>query len=145
MDLLDPATRKGLEPSIFGVTGRRDNQLRYRAKQHLQLIPYGAVFENTVTYFSYVSVPSKLHIKLNESDVLFAYLLSLLQLLRCLNKLLDLLVPVSSTYLYAFTSGLSPCRLQGVLLLSDGISLLEVGFTLRCLQRLSLPDLATLL
>ena len=27
------ATRKGLEPSIFGVTGRRDNQLRYRAKQ----------------------------------------------------------------------------------------------------------------
>ena len=70
MDLLDPATRKGLEPSIFGVTGRRDNQLRYRAKQHLQLKPYGAVFENTVTYFSYVSVPSKLHIKLNESDVL---------------------------------------------------------------------------
>ena len=65
--------------------------------------------------------------------------------LLLLNKLLDLLVPVSSTYLYALTSGLSPCRLQGVLLLSDGISLLEVGFTLRCLQRLSLPDLATLL
>ena len=60
------------------------------------------------------------------------------------NKLLDLLVPVSSTYLYASTSGLSPCRLQGVLLLSDGISLLEVGFTLRCLQRLSNPDIATL-
>ena len=86
MDLLDPATRKGLEPSIFGVTGRRDNQLRYRAKQHLQLKPYGAVFENTVTYFSYVSVPSKLHIKLNESDVLFAYLLSLL-LKNCLQFL----------------------------------------------------------
>ncbi len=86
-----------------------------------------------------------MHIKLNESDVLFAYLLSLLQLLRCLNKLLDLLVPVSSTYLYAFTSGLSPCRLQGVLLLSDGISLLEVGFTLRFLQRLSVPDVAALL
>ena len=62
-----------------------------------------------------------------------------------LNKLLDLLVPVSFEYLYPSTSGLSPRRLQGVLLLSDGISLLEVGFTLRCLQRLSLPDLATLL
>ena len=61
-----------------------------------------------------------------------------------LNKLLDLLVPVSLTYLYAYTPGLSPRRLQGVLLFSDGISLLEVGFTLRCLQRLSLPDLATL-
>ena len=72
-------------------------------------------------------------------------LTSPLDALHRVNKLLDLLVPVSSTYLYAFTSGLSPCRLQGVLLLSDGISLLEVGFTLRCLQRLSLPDLATLL
>ena len=64
---------------------------------------------------------------------------------QLLNKLLDLLVPVSSMYLYTYTSGLSPRRLQGVLLFSDGISLLEVGFTLRCLQRLSLPDLATLL
>ena len=36
-----------------------------------------------------------------------------------------------------------PRRLQGVLLI--GISHLEGGFTLRCLQRLSLPDLATLL
>ena len=126
MDQIDPTTRKGLEPSIFGVTGRRDNQLRYRARK-------------------YILALSKLHIKLNESDVLLR--VSLVTSLRFsrLNKLLDLLVPVSSTYLYAFTSGLSPCRLQGVLLLSDGISLLEVGFTLRCLQRLSLPDLATLL
>ena len=37
-----------------------------------------------------------------------------------------------------------PCSLQGVLLLIGGISHLEGGFTLRCLQRLSLPDLATL-
>ena len=37
-----------------------------------------------------------------------------------------------------------PRRLQGVLLLAHGISHLEGGFTLRCLQRLSLPDLATL-
>ncbi len=37
-----------------------------------------------------------------------------------------------------------PRRLQGVLLLAYGISHLEGGFTLRCLQRLSLPDLATL-
>ena len=36
-----------------------------------------------------------------------------------------------------------PRRLQGGLLLSNGTSHLEGGFTLRCLQRLSLPDLAT--
>ena len=60
-------------------------------------------------------------------------------------KLLDLLVPVSSIPLGTSTSGLSPRRLQGVFLLSNRISRLEVGFTLRCLQRLSLPDLATLL
>ena len=36
-----------------------------------------------------------------------------------------------------------PRRLQGVLLLSNGISHLEGGFTLRCLQRLSRPDMAT--
>ena len=36
-----------------------------------------------------------------------------------------------------------PCGLHGVLLLSDGRSYLEVGFTLRCLQRLSDPHLAT--
>ena len=29
---LDLATRKGLEPSTSGVTGRRSNQLNYRAK-----------------------------------------------------------------------------------------------------------------
>ena len=36
-----------------------------------------------------------------------------------------------------------PPRLGGVLLLADGKSHLGVGFTLRCLQRLSRPDLAT--
>ena len=36
-----------------------------------------------------------------------------------------------------------PDRLSGVLLLAYEISHLEGGFTLRCLQRLSRPDLAT--
>ena len=40
-------------------------------------------------------------------------------------------------------AGRTQRRLQGVLLLSNGISHLRGGFTLRCLQRLSLPDLAT--
>ena len=61
-----------------------------------------------------------------------------------LEQALDLLVSVSYMHYCTSTSDLSPCSLQGVLLLSDGISLLEGGFTLRCLQRLSFPDLATL-
>ena len=36
-----------------------------------------------------------------------------------------------------------PRRLQGILLLSNGKSHLEGGFTLRCFQRLSLPHVAT--
>ena len=45
--------------------------------------------------------------------------------------------PVSYTHLPYL-----PRRLQGVLLLTNGISHLEGGFTLRCLQRLSLPGLS---
>ena len=86
--------------------------------------------------------PSKLHIKLRNPMffVSFAY-----HHFACLSEqALDLLVSVSYVHCCTSTSDLSPCRLQGVLLLSDGISLLEGGFTLRCLQRLSFPDLATL-
>ena len=44
-----------------------------------------------------------------------------------------------------YTADLSPGSLPGVLLLSNGILILEVGFTLRCLQRLSRPHFASLL
>ena len=42
-----------------------------------------------------------------------------------------------------YTADLSPGSLPGVLLLSNGILILEVGFTLRCLQRLSPPHFAS--
>ena len=42
-----------------------------------------------------------------------------------------------------YTADLSPGSLPGVLLLSNGILILEVGFTLRCLQRLSAPHFAS--
>ena len=46
----------------------------------------------------------------------------------------------------AYTADLSPGRLPGVLLsYRDGSLILKVGFTLRCLQRLSLPHFASLL
>ena len=114
--------------------------------------------------------PSKLHNNFCQAYFSLSTSASLPRLfafLFFLDQALDLLVPVSSNCLQPSTSGLSPCRLQGVLLssnclqpstsglspcrlqgvllLSNGISRLEGGFTLRCLQRLSLPDLATLL
>ena len=88
---------------------------------------------------NYTTTSAKLlsfHFRVSSTSFRFSLLL---------DQALDLLVPVSSNCLQPSTSGLSPCRLQGVLLLSNGISRLEGGFTLRCLQRLSLPDLATLL
>ena len=45
----------------------------------------------------------------------------------------------------SYTADLSPGSPPGVLLLSNGTLILEVGFTLRCLQRLSHPHFASLL
>ena len=62
------------------------------------------------------------------------------------DQALDLLVP-ASFHVTAFTPpAYLPCRLQGVLpTYSSGSLLLVVGFTLRCLQRLSHPHFASLL
>ena len=58
---------------------------------------------------------------------------------RLVGQALTRLVTVSSMHYCTSTSALSTsCSSRGL-----GISHLEGGFTLRCLQRLSLPDLAT--
>ena len=62
-----------------------------------------------------------------------------------LDQVLDRLVSSSSKRYRSFTDDLSPGSLPGVLLLSNGTLILEVGFTLRCLQRLSHPHFASLL
>ena len=62
-----------------------------------------------------------------------------------LDQVLDRLVSSSSKCYHSFTDDLSPGSLPGVLLLSNGTLILEVGFTLRCLQRLSHPHFASLL
>ena len=58
---------------------------------------------------------------------------------------LDRLVAVSSMHCCTSTPALSTlCSSRGLTSFWNGISHLEGGFTLRCLQRLSRPDLATL-
>ena len=64
---------------------------------------------------------------------------------QSLDQVLDRLVSSSSKCYHSSTDDLSPGSLPGVLLLSNGTLLLEVGFTLRCLQRLSRPHFASLL
>ena len=64
---------------------------------------------------------------------------------QALNEAFDRLVSSSYKRYRSFTDDLSPGSLPGVLLLSNGTLILEVGFTLRCLQRLSHPHFASLL
>ena len=64
--------------------------------------------------------------------------------LRAFGQALDRLVTVSSMCCHTSTSALSTSSSsRGFTSLKNGISHLEGGFTLRCLQRLSRPDLAT--
>ena len=63
---------------------------------------------------------------------------------RLVGQALTRLVTVSSMRYHTSTSALSTSSSsRGFTSLKNGISHLEGGFTLRCLQRLSLPDLAT--
>ena len=86
--------------------------------------------------------PDFLHLAKNQSlqFSLWSHLI-----LSFLDQVLDRLVSSSSIRCRTSTDDLSPGSPPGVLLLSNGTLLLEVGFTLRCLQRLSRPHFASLL
>ena len=62
-----------------------------------------------------------------------------------LDQVLDRLVSSSSKCCHSFTDDLSPGSLPGVSRIAAWNLILEVGFTLRCLQRLSHPHFASLL
>ena len=84
-------------------------------------------------------VPSKLHTR--NTPLLY---LSILAFPLPLGHALDRLVAVSSIHYCTSTSALSTSSSSRGLTTFVGISHLEGGFTLRCLQRLSRPGLATL-
>ena len=117
----DPiTTQKRLELSTSAVTGRRSNQLSHRA-----------LFKGiSCTFKTTYKFKSLLH-----PFFTLSYLLG---------YALDRLVTVSSMCYHTSTSVLSTSSSSRGLTTFVGISHLEGGFTLRCLQRLSLPDLATL-
>ena len=80
---------------------------------------------------------------LRKTNLLLQFSLWSHLILSFLDQVLDRLVSSSSICYHTSTDDLSPGSLPGVLLLSNGILILEVGFTLRCLQRLSRPHFAS--
>ena len=94
------------------------------------------VLSHCFSFLSIFHLPSKLHtVKTNI----------IIQTYHCFGYALDLLVTVSSMCYHTSTSVLSTSSSSRGLTTFVGISHLEGGFTLRCLQRLSRPGLATLL
>ena len=84
--------------------------------------------------FFWVSFLRECSLKIAHSIFIFFFI----------GQALDLLVLVSWICYHTYTSNLSTlCSSRGLTSLCYGKSHLEVGFTLRCFQRLSLPDLAT--
>ena len=93
------------------------------------------VLSHCFSFLSIFHLPSKLHtVKTNI----------IIQTYHCFGYALDLLVTVSSMCYHTSTSALSTSSSSRGLTTYVGISHLEGGFTLRCLQRLSRPGLATL-
>ena len=134
-------TRMGFEPTTSAVTGRRSNQLSHRAKAN----PIG------INSCYQVIIPSKPNLKISHNE--------------CLCPLGRIVYDSSGDVAAsaAISPWLSPrpistyqlntllhLHLKPIYLVVSkgsyltGISHLEGGFTLRCLQRLSLPDSATL-
>ena len=91
------------------------------------------------------AAPSKLNRRNYWSTNRLSYL-SYILLLSCFfrNQALDWLVPVRSIHYYTYTPGLSTSSsTRSLTNLCYERSHLRVGFTLRCFQRLSSPDVAT--
>ena len=99
--------------------------------------------QNIRNYLCYLikHTPSKLHTK---KPLSISYPYCSLKHQPPLGYALDLLVTVSSIHYCTSTSALSTSSSSRGLTTFVGISHLEGGFTLRCLQRLSPPGLATL-
>ena len=137
MKPLSQTTRMGFEPTTSAVTGRRSNQLSHWAIRYY----FEDCYCNVSLRSRMAPAPSKHHTETparprSSSTSIIPPLSS--------GQALDRLVLLSSMHCCTSTRSLSTLSSsRGLTTLSVGISHLEGGFTLRCLQRLSLPNLAT--
>ena len=126
MDPLRHSHRK-----LFGCSSHPQNHIQSFCSEFLQSLSSFSVSSPTSRTFLFLRVSQA---SFNASSALSFRL----------DQALDRLV-LTSFYIAAFTpSTYLPCRLQGVLpACSSGNLFLEVGFTLRCFQRLSRPYFAS--
>ena len=122
--------RVGFEPTTLRLTAECSTAELSRITSYIIYI----FSDFTSIFFYFFHVPSKPHTNLIIPSI-FPFL--------PLGYALDRLVTVSSVHCCTSTSALSTLSSSRGLTTFVGISHLEGGFTLRCLQRLSLPDLAT--
>ena len=133
---MNQTTPIGLEPTTSAVTGRRSNQLSHEANVFCGSFPQNRTQKSVSLYPVCPLYP-------------FFFHATFTQCMHCLPIPFRIsLRPISSIQLSTLLH-LHPCPIylvvsKGSYPLLRGISHLEGGFTLRCLQRLSLPDLATL-
>ena len=151
---------EGLEPSTFGFGDQRSTNwtisLYFIEDIYLQNFIQNQCLSITIQFLTFDSRKSD---SLNST---FAFRLALIKFLRTtislssnfvcdsfslsvLGQALKRLVTVSSMCYHTSTSVLSTSSSSRGLTTFVGISHLEGGFTLRCLQHLSRPGLATLL
>ena len=123
------APRAGLEPATHGLTVRRSTDW--------------SIEDYTINVQVFLYIQNYTLFLLSSclfSSVIFRWPYPVFS-----GQALDLLVSVSSIRYRTSTSDLSTSSSsRGLTSFCYGISHLEGGFTLRCLQRLSRPDLATL-
>ncbi len=131
------APRVGLEPTTPRLTAACSTIELSRIILFLPILY--TTFAPAIFLYRGSHVPSKLHTR--NSPLLY---LSILAFPLPLGHALDRLVAVSFIHYCTSTSALSTSSSSRGLTTFVGISHLEGGFTLRCLQRLSRPGLATL-
>ena len=134
-----PTLRGRLQPSTIGAE-RLNFCVRYGNRWDPFAIVTGILSD---TSFSYPENRTSRLLSSCEKPISFQFSLWSHLILSSLDQVLDRLVSSSSIRYRTSTDDLSPGSLPGVLLLSNGILILEVGFTLRCLQRLSRPHFAS--
>ena len=138
---LPQTTRDGIEPTTSAVTGRRSNRLSHRAiscPENCTPEKYSKLFLDCQHQTYQHIYCRRCHILVNVEETFTLHS-------SCAHWISPR--PISNYHLNALQHlQLSPINLvvfKGSYS-CDGISHLEGGFTLRCLQRLSSPDMPTL-
>ena len=135
----------GTSPSLPPVGGLRGSSTLFLSpfgySVQVDHNPFGLHPDNCTNRIQYVTFTIDLIVSLN---VCISALIRVCYIKR-LNQALDRLVSTTCMCYHTSSVDLSPGSPPGVLLLADGSLILEVGFTLRCFQRLSRPYFASLL